>query len=190
MIAPAGLTTVPPRTCGLPCCEGSAELTKLFYAGPPLRVLHEEYAKNGRVDHRAPVRASYEVIIQAPREQVWPLLASPPDWQKFDPAIHDVHLDGPVAADTEFTWANGRARMKSRLAIVNPGRELTWTGASMGFKVVHRHLLEDADGGTRVRCEESMAGLFLTMIYSESKLRAALKTWLTALKAGAECQSR
>ena len=162
-------------------------MTKLFYTGPPLPVLHEEYAKNGRIDHRAPVTTTFEVNIQARREQVWDLLASPLGWERFDPAIHDVHLDGPVVAGTAFTWANGRARMKSRFAVVDPGRELTWTGASMGFKVVHRHLLDDAPGGgTHLWCEESMAGPLLTLIYSEARLRAALATWLTALKTAAE----
>jgi len=162
-------------------------MTKLFYAGPPLRVLHEEYAKNGRIDHEAPVTTTYEEDIRAPRERVWALLASPLGWETFDPAIHDVRLDGPVAAGTRFTWANGKARMKSRFAVVDPGRELTWTGASMGFNVVHRHLLADAPGGsTRVRCEESMAGPLLTLIYGEAKLRTALETWLTALKSAAE----
>jgi hypothetical protein len=52
-------------------------MTKLFYAGPPLRVLHEEYAKNGRIDHGAPVTTTYEEDIRAPRERVWALLASP-----------------------------------------------------------------------------------------------------------------
>jgi hypothetical protein len=162
-------------------------LNQLLYAGPPLRVLHEEYAKNARIDDEAPVTTSYQVNIRAPRERVWDLLASPLDWGSVDPAIHDVRLDGPVTADTSFTWANGRARMKSRFAVVASGRELTWTGASMGFKVVHRHLLDDAPGGgTRVRCEESMAGPLLTLLYSEAKLRAALETWLTALKTAAE----
>jgi hypothetical protein len=166
-------------------------MTKLFYAGPSQRVLHEEYAKNGRIDCEAPVTTSYEVDIHASPERVWALLASPLGWETFDPAIHDVHLDGPVAADTGFTWSNGRARMKSRFAVVNPSRELTWTGASMGFKVVHRHLLEDTGrGGTRVRCEESMAGPLLTLIYSEAKLRVALETWLTALKTAAEREPR
>lgn len=42
----------------------------------------------------------------------------------------------------------------------------------MGFKAVHRHLLDDApSGGTRVRCEESMAGPLLTLIYAEARLR-------------------
>jgi len=42
------------------------------------------------------------------------------------------------------------------------------------------------DGATRVRCEESMAGLMLGLFYNDAKLRADLMKWLTALKAGAE----
>jgi uncharacterized protein YndB with AHSA1/START domain len=162
-------------------------MTKLLYAGPPWQVLHDDYAKKGRIDADAPVTASYEVDIRAPRDRVWELLASPLGWETFDPAIHDVRVDGQVAADTPFTWANGRARMKSRFAVVDPGRELTWTGVSMGFKVVHRHLLEPSgDGGTVVRSEESMAGPLLGLLFSEAKLRGALEKWLTALKAAAE----
>ncbi len=49
--------------------ERSTEImTKLFYAGPPLQVLHEEYAKNGRIDQQAPVTTACEVNIRAPRE--------------------------------------------------------------------------------------------------------------------------
>jgi hypothetical protein len=40
-------------------------MTRLFYAGPPLRVLHEEYAKNGRIDQDAPVTAACEAEIRA-----------------------------------------------------------------------------------------------------------------------------
>lgn len=166
-------------------------MTKLFYSGPPLRVLHEEYAKNGRIDEDAPVTAAYEVTVRAPRERVWQLLASPLGWERFSPGIRDVHLDGPVAAGTAFAWANGRARMKSRFAVVDPGRELTWTGTAMGFKAVHRHLLGDAaGGGACLRCEESMAGPLLSLIYSQARLRAALATWLNGLKAAAEQESR
>ncbi len=161
-------------------------MTKLLYAGPSLQVLHEEYAKHGRIDDQAPVTTTYEVDIKAPRERVWELLASPLRWEAFDPAIHDVRLDGPVAADTAFTWANGKARMKSRFAVVDPGREVTWTGASMGFKVVHRHLLDATADGTRVRCEESMAGPLIVLLFNEAKMRAALEKWLTALKDAAE----
>jgi len=92
-----------------------------------------------------------------------------------------------VTEDGRFTWTNGKTRIKSRFAVVDPGREITWTGVSSGFKVVHRHLLEaTSDGGTRVRCEESMAGPLLVLFYSSAKMQADIKKWLTALKAAAE----
>jgi len=160
---------------------------QLLYRGPSIEVLHQRYAKQERIDTEAPVTAAYEVEIDAPLQRIWDLLADPLAWPSFAPEVHDVHLDGPVAADTRFTWANGRARMKSRFAVVDPGRELTWTGVSSGAKAVHRHLLEaTGDGATRVRSEESMAGPLLVLFYSSAKLQAGLETWLTGLKTAAE----
>lgn len=40
-------------------------LNSLFYTGPALGVLHEQYAKQGRIDPGAPVRASYQVVTEA-----------------------------------------------------------------------------------------------------------------------------
>jgi uncharacterized protein YndB with AHSA1/START domain len=164
-------------------------LQQLLYRGPDIEALQDQYAKRGRIDDRAPVTTSYEIVIDAPVERVWDLLGNPAGWPSFDPRIHDVHIDAGVRAaeGVPFTWSNGRARMRSSFALVDPGREITWTGVSSGFKVVHRHLLEaTADGGTRVRCEESMAGPFLVLFFNGAKLRAALEQWLTALKTAAE----
>jgi uncharacterized protein YndB with AHSA1/START domain len=162
---------------------------QLLYRGPAIEALHQQYAKQGRIDQRAPVTTTYEVHINAPLQRVWDLLASPSGWPGFAPHIHDVHLDAPVTADTRFTWVNGRTRITSRFAVVDPGRELTWTGVSSGFKVVHRHLLQaTSDTATRVRCEESMAGPLLVLFYNSAKLQADLKTWLIALKTAAEQQ--
>ena len=108
----------------------------------------------------------------------------------FDPAVHDVKLDGPAAVDAAFTWAKGRSHFRSRFAVLDPGREVTWTGTAVWLKVVHRHLLDTTAGGaTRVRCEESMSGLMLGLFYTDAKLHADLLKWLTALKAGAEQRS-
>jgi hypothetical protein len=162
-------------------------MNQLLYRGPSIEVLHEQYAKRERIDTRAPVTAAYEVEIHAPVQRVWDLLGDPTAWPSFAPEVHDVHLQGPVAADTRFTWANGRSRMKSRFAVVDPGREITWTGVSSGVKAVHRHLLEAAGpGSTRVRSEESMAGPLLPLVYGRAKLQAGLEQWLTALKTAAE----
>jgi len=163
-------------------------LKQLFYSGPSIGVLHEEYAKKGRIDEKAPITTAYEVCIEAPVERVWELLSDPPNWETFDPDIHDVHLDSGVKADARFTWRNGTVRMKSRFAVVEGAREITWTGVAYGAKVVHRHVLgPTGDGGaTRLLCEESMAGPLLILFFNNAKLQAGLKKWLGALKTAAE----
>ncbi|MFF5208002.1 SRPBCC family protein [Streptosporangium sp. NPDC000396] len=160
---------------------------RLLYRGPSIEVLHEEYAKKGRLDERAPLTAAYEIRIEAPIRQVWKLLSDPPGWGTLDPDIHAIELGSAVAVDTPFTWKNGMARIKSRFAVVQPEREITWTGVSAGAYAVHRHVLEEtADGATLVRTEESMGGPFLILFFSNAKLQATLEKWLTALKRAAE----
>lgn len=86
-----------------------------------------------------------------------------------------------------FTWKNGSAKMKSRFAVVRPEVELPWTGTSMGFKAVHRHVLQELDNGrTLLRTEESMSGLLLTAFFSAAKLRSSLSTWADSMKSAAE----
>jgi len=162
-------------------------LKRLFYGGPPIGVLHEEYAKKGRVDDEAPVKASYEVLIEAPVERVWGLLSDVPGWGNWYPDVHDVRLDSGVEADARFDWRNGKARIRSRFAVVDAEREIAWTGVSSGAKAVHRHVLEPAGPGvTRVFSEESMAGPLLVLFFDGAKLQAGMEEWLATLKTAAE----
>ncbi|MEW1930153.1 SRPBCC family protein [Streptomyces sp. NPDC088360] len=170
--------------------EGLDMLHRLLYRGPSLEILHEEYAKKGRLDEGAPISGSYEVRIQAPVARVWSLLSEPANWGSIDPAIHGVTVEGGsggAEVDARFTWVSGRNRIKSRFAVVDPGREIVWTGLAAGAKAVHRHVLEAADdGSTLVRTEESMGGPFLVLFFSDAKLHTVLEKWLTGLKKAAE----
>jgi hypothetical protein len=74
-------------------------MSSLFYAGPSITRLHQDYAKQGRIDERAPVTATCEVVISAPVQRVWEMIASPAGWPVFDPAVHDV-ARGVAAVDT------------------------------------------------------------------------------------------
>jgi carbon monoxide dehydrogenase subunit G len=160
---------------------------QLFYRGPSIDVLHEEYAKQGRVDDRAPVCTSHRVEIDAPVDTVWALLSDPTRWPSWDPGIHDVERADPTAVDARFKWSNGRSRMRSRFAVVEPGREITWTGVAAGAKAVHRNVLTaNGSGTTTVISEESMAGPLLSPVMSSTKLHAAMEEWLDALKRAAE----
>lgn len=160
---------------------------RLFYSGPSLKTLHEDYAKKGRIDDRGSIRASYETVIEAPIDEVWGILSDPQHWDRALPAIRAVHLTSGVQPDAAFTWKNGSASMTSRFAVVLPGRELTWTGAAMGFKAIHQHLLAEVDGGrTRLRANESMSGPLLPLFFPPGKLQAALAAWIDGIKRTAE----
>jgi hypothetical protein len=160
---------------------------RLFYRGPVADVLYDDYARRGRIDDAAPVVASHEVLVDAPVNRVWVALSRPEAWPSVDPDIHAVHVDGGVVEGARFSWRNGRTRLSSRFAVVDPGRELTWTGSALGAKVVHRHVLAPAGAaGTRLYSEESMAGLMIVLLFSSTKLDAALAKWLTAIASAAQ----
>jgi hypothetical protein len=160
---------------------------RLFYSGPSLKTLHEDYAKKGRIDDHGSIRTSYETVIEATVGEVWDILGDPQHWALALPAIHAVHLTSGVQDDAPFTWKNGSASMTSRFAVVRPGQELTWTGSSMGFKAIHQHLLTEIDGGrVRLRVNESMSGPLLPLFFSTGKLHAALSAWIDGIKQAAE----
>jgi hypothetical protein len=162
-------------------------MSHLLYRGPSLQVLHEQYAKQGRIDERAAVTAAGSVRIDAPPRQVWQVLSTPQAWPDVAADISDVDLPDGVAQDAAFTWVNGGARIRSRFAVAEPLRELTWTGVSSGARAVHRNVLSAVnDQQTQLDSEESMAGPLLTLFYNSNKLSAALGAWLLALKAAAE----
>ncbi len=159
----------------------------LFYSGPPMEQLHEQYAKQRRIDQRAPVQAADEVEIDAPIERVWDRLSSPTSWSNIAERIHSVRLESDVRADAYFTWANGRTRMRSRFAVVDKNRELTWSGSAAGIRAVHRHVLKPLGvSRTQLSSVESMSAPLLVALFPSRKLQATLTSWLRAVKAAAE----
>src|SRR6478735_8645662 len=108
--------------------------SKLWYRGPSIDSLHEDYAKHGRIDERAAVHTSRTVYIDAPVATVWQLLGEPAAWPTWAPVSHGVENETPTAVDTRFGSASGRPRMRSRSAVVEPGGGINWTGLSSGAK--------------------------------------------------------
>ncbi|MCX5210295.1 SRPBCC family protein [Kitasatospora sp. NBC_00240] len=160
---------------------------KLFYAGPSLATLHTEYAKQGRIDDRAPVASASQTRIEAPVERVWAVVADVAGWHRFLPAHRVLELADGVREDARFVWAMGSTRITSRFAVVDPGRELTWTGLAMGVKAVDRHVLTPTgDGATLLRIEESMAAPVVAVLFGRERLRTQHEQWLAAVKAAAE----
>lgn len=162
--------------------------SSLFYTGPSITVLHEEYAKKSRIDDRAAIQGRREITIAAPIERVWAKLSDVANWHtNLEPGVKDIKLDNGVTVDGRFTRVKGGATMKARFAVIEAPREIAWTGAAFGAKVVHRFTLEPTDDNTtRVIVEESMAGPLFGLLFNNKKLDAVLTESLTTLKQASE----
>jgi len=161
-------------------------LKSLLYTGPSLQTLQADFAKQGRIDTAAAIQSHAEILINAPVARVWQIIADAPNWPAWMPGVKTVRLDSTVTPDAGFTWKNGSSTIRSTFAVVDPEKELTWTGISSGAKAVDRHTLQDTGGGTRVYTEESIAGPLVTLFFNSQKLLATQKAYLAALKQRAE----
>ncbi|MFF7679676.1 SRPBCC family protein [Actinacidiphila glaucinigra] len=160
---------------------------KLFYAGPSLRELHEEYAKKGRLDERAPVVSTSSVTVDAPVAEVWRLIVDLRAWDTWRSDARVVEL-GAVEPDARFRWKLRGTPITSSFAVVAPERELCWTGVAMGWmKAVDRMRMAPTDDGrTVVTIEESLSGPLLSLFYDSARLRQGHEEILRMLKAAAE----
>jgi uncharacterized protein YndB with AHSA1/START domain len=160
---------------------------QVFYIGPSLDSLQNEYAKQGRIDSKAPIQAHDTIVINASVSKVWQVLSDAHNWPTWFPGVKNVHLSADLAPDVAFTWENGGSKINSTFAVVNPGKELSWTGISFGAKAVDRHVLVALDTNrTRVFNEESMGGPLLTLFYSSKILQTDMKHFLHELKLKSE----
>ncbi|WP_189326479.1 SRPBCC family protein [Streptomyces flaveus] len=166
-------------------------LGRVFYSGPPLTELQQHYAKGGLIDDRAPVAASSRVRIEAPPATVWRLLHDLPSWPSWVPGVAAVRQGpGGTVPDEWFRWKLNGMSIKSTLAVVDPRRELCWTGVLAGTRAVHRFRLTPLNEGraTEVLSEESIGGPLIALYFPSDKLRTVLRNWLGALKSTAEAE--
>jgi uncharacterized protein YndB with AHSA1/START domain len=127
----------------------------------------------------APVASAAEGLIDAPIERVWAVLTAIDEWPAWNPDVRSASLDGPVSEGSIFRWKAGPGTITSRVEHVDRPRLIAWTGRTLGIRAVHVWRLEEQDGRTRVRSEESYDGLVARL------LRRRLQTMLdTALADG------
>lgn len=146
-----------------------------------------ELAREGVIQADAPVKASLEIVMQAPPEKVWRILTDVNGWPKWEPDITEAQMAGPVARGTEFSWKMGGTRIRSRIALAEPNARLAWTGKAMMARAVHVWRLERVSGNkTLVKVDESMSGFALTLFYSSKDLESSDRLWLNRLKTAVE----
>lgn len=140
------------------------------------------------VEKRAPVVEASEIVIAAPPETVWDVLATIEGWPAWNPDVKWVSVDGDVVEGTQFRWKSGPGKVTSTLQRVERPRLIAWTGRTFGIDAVHVWRFEPRDGATLVRTEESFEGIVARLFRRplRSTLAGALENSLRHLKAEAE----
>jgi hypothetical protein len=144
------------------------------------------------IDWDAEIVASGSVEISASPADVWTIISDIGDWPSWNPDVRDARLEGDLSAGSRFKWRAGPGRISSVLRSVEPGRELAWTGKTMGVHAVHVWRLESTPRGTRVTTEESWDGWPTRLMHErmEKTLRRALAHGLHSLKTEVEFRLR
>jgi polyketide cyclase/dehydrase/lipid transport protein len=117
----------------------------LFYTGPSLRALHEDYAKNSRIDAAAPLTVTSSIIIDAPPDQVWAVLSDVAAWPAWHPAMTVFSLDA-VRPDATLRWKlgpapDGRTTATMRESLAGPLLPLLFSRAKL--EAAHQPWLAD-----------------------------------------------
>jgi uncharacterized membrane protein len=140
------------------------------------------------INSNAPAIARHEILIAAPSDTVWALLADINQWPTWNPNISTAALEGELEPGTRFHWRSGGTAIVSTLQEVEPQRRLSWTGSVMGIRAIHIWHLEPHGNAVVVRTEESFEGWMAQLMkpIMQKMLDTSLKTWLEHLKHHAE----
>ena len=145
-------------------------------------------SRTTEANKQAPVVGASQIEIAAAPEAVWQVLTAIDQWPSWNPQVKSASLQGGLAEGAEFRWKAGPGTIVSRLADVQAPHRIAWTGKSMGLKAIHVHTLEERNGGTLVKTEESYDGLVARLFRGRLRkmLDGALRDGLQHLKTEAE----
>lgn len=140
------------------------------------------------INRNAPATADGELRIDADPETVFEVISGIDRWPSWNPDVKSARVEGPVQPGTVFRWKAGPSSLTSTLRVVDPPREIAWTGTTMGIKAVHVFRFQASDGGTMARSEESWEGLIARLLkgYSRRTLDKGIRSVLAHLKTEAE----
>jgi uncharacterized protein YndB with AHSA1/START domain len=144
------------------------------------------------INQNAPATAAGETQIDADAQTVFAVISALDQWPSWNPDVKSVQVQGPVQPGTVFRWKAGPSSLTSTLQVVDPPREIAWTGTTMGIKAVHVFRFQAGDGGTLARSEESWEGVLASVLkgYSRRTLEKGIRSVLAHLKAEAERRVR
>jgi hypothetical protein len=107
------------------------------------------------INRNAPATAEGEIRINAEPHTVFSVIAGVNEWPSWNPDVRSAMLEGALEPGSVFRWRSGPSSLTSTLEVVDPPREIAWTGTTMRIKAVHVFRFEAMGGGTLARSEMS-----------------------------------
>lgn len=140
------------------------------------------------INSNAPVVCRESVTINADLDKVWSLLTGINNWNEWHTEIKTAQLEGDPVPGNTFTWHSGGTRIRSKIHTHIPLSRFGWSGGMPGLRAVHNWILENKDGQTMVKVEESMEGPLARIFRSKLNrtLEKSLITWLSLLRKQSE----
>ena len=171
----------PPEQVELPITGGAIPTVPVTARGDQGGSPHgDQPERTGDRGRRAADRADPETVFS--------VISAIDQWPSWNPDVKSVSAEGPVQPGTVFRWKAGPSSLTSTLQVVDPPREIAWTGTTMGIKAVHVFRFQASGGGTLARSEESWEGLLASLLkgYSRRTLDKGIRSVLGHLKTEAE----
>jgi uncharacterized protein YndB with AHSA1/START domain len=143
------------------------------------------------INHSAPATATGEVQIDADPHTAFAVLSALEQWPSWNPDVKSVEVKGRVEPGTVFCWKSGASTLTSKLEVVDPPREIGWTGTTMGIRAIHVFHFVPSANGTVVRSEESWDGILANIFpgFSSRTIDKTINNVLAHLKTEAERQA-
>jgi hypothetical protein len=141
-----------------------------------------------RINEKAPVISSGEILVAADADTIWEMMATIDRWPEWNADVQSATLQGELAPGSKFIWKAGEMTITSTILQVERPSILAWTGITMGIKAIHIWQLVGRDKRTMVKTEESWEGLLPRLLPSllQKMLKRSIDSGLLHLKVEAE----
>jgi hypothetical protein len=116
-------------------------------------------------DVNAPVFSEASIEINANCNSVMAILANLKNWRKWRSGISDIELlDSRVREGSDFKWASGGIRYKSRIHTLSR-THFGWTGKTLGAYAIHNWYIEKISSSkSKVIVQESLSGWSILLL--------------------------
>ena len=140
------------------------------------------------INNNAPVVQSKEIEINAKPEKVWEVRSDIDKWSDWTANIKNPQTLSKPSVGSKFKWKNNGSSITSTIHTIEQNRMLGWTGKNFAADAIHNWYLTPTENGTKVRTEESMQGLLMSIMKKKMNevLLEDMTSWLDQLKAKCE----